>query len=95
LEKSITFNYGRAIIWQIKFTLNNVTNKKTMTQALQEIENLSELYGMEFERYVLKELIEQLDLKDSQKQVKDKNEHLKIQILNSELLRISSKPSFT
>ena len=55
---------------------------------------LSERFGADFDKYLLKELIEQIDLKDPNKGSKDKNEPVKSQLLVQELNRISSKPDF-
>lgn len=40
-EKTISFNHAQAIVWQIKFILNNITSKKTMTAATNELANVS------------------------------------------------------
>jgi hypothetical protein len=43
---------------------------------------------------LLKELMEQIELKDASKASKDKTESVKIQLLNQELTRASLKPEF-
>lgn len=55
---------------------------------------MSKSFGKEFDKYLLRELIEQIDLKDPVKAQKDKNEQFKIQLLNQELARCSQKPEF-
>lgn len=53
------------------------------------------MFGKDFDRYVLKELVEQVDLKDLIKSSsKDKNEQFKIEILKHELNRVASKQDF-
>jgi hypothetical protein len=42
----------------------------------------------------MRELIEQIDLRDPGKAQKDKNEQFKVQLLNQELARCSQKPEF-
>jgi hypothetical protein len=55
---------------------------------------LSEGYGKDFDKYLLKELMEQIDINDASKASKDKNESVKITLFNLELLRASNKPEF-
>jgi hypothetical protein len=50
--------------------------------ATSEFNSLSEQYGKEFRKYLLKELMEQIELKDPVKASKDKTESVKIQLLN-------------
>jgi hypothetical protein len=55
---------------------------------------LSGKFGKDFDRYLLRELIEQIDLKDPVKAQKDKNEPFKVQLLNNEFNRAVQKPEF-
>lgn len=55
---------------------------------------MSEGYGRDFDKYLIKELLDQIDLKDSCKASKDKSESVKITLLNQELNRASLKPEF-
>jgi hypothetical protein len=55
---------------------------------------LSEGYGRDFDKYLIKELLDQIDIKDSGKASKDKSESVKITLLNQELNRASLKPDF-
>ena len=107
---AIQFQQPSAIIWQIKFILSSVQSKKSVTTASQELANvskqkinlnylnlilqLSEGYGRDFDKYLIKELLDQIDLKDSSKASKDKSESVKITLLNQELNRASLKPEF-
>jgi len=50
---------------------------------------LSSKFGADFDKYLIKELIEQIDLKDPNKVSKDKNEAVKSQLLSQELSRCS------
>ena len=43
---------------------------------------MSEQFGRECDKYLIKELVDQIDLKDPQRPQKDKNEPFKVQILN-------------
>ena len=49
---------------------------------LNHIFQLSKEFGKDFDKYLLRELIEQIDLKDSVKAQKDKNEPFKSQLLS-------------
>lgn len=40
-ERTIHFSQAQAIIWQIKFILNQISSKKALTQASNEIESVS------------------------------------------------------
>ena len=42
---------------------------------------MSAKFGKDFDKYLLRELIEQIDLKDPVKAQKDKNEPLKVSLL--------------
>ena len=55
---------------------------------------MSEGYGRDFDKYLIKELLEQIDIKDSSKAAKDKAESVKITLLNQEINRASLKPEF-
>ena len=55
---------------------------------------LSEGFGKDFDKYLLKELMEQIDIHDANKAQKDKSESLKITLLNQEITRTSMKPEF-
>ena len=55
---------------------------------------LSLQFGKDFDKYLLRELIEQINLKDPVKAQKDKNEPFKVQLLNQELARCCQKPEF-
>jgi hypothetical protein len=55
---------------------------------------LSGKFGKDFDRYLLRELIDQIDLKDPVKAQKDKNEPLKVQLLNTEFIRAIQKSEF-
>jgi hypothetical protein len=91
-------------VWQIRFILNQVNSKKTLNQASNEIESVSSLlfhslqlafrFGKDFDRYLLREIIDQIDLKDPVKAQKDKNEPLKVTLLGQELARCSQKPDY-
>ena len=91
---AIQFNLPSAIIWQIKFILGGVTSKKSLATASTEFSALAEGFGKDFDKYLLKELIEQIDIKDASKAQKDKSDSVKIMLLNQELSRASQKPEF-
>ena len=55
---------------------------------------LSEKFGTDFDKYLIRELIEQIDLKDPNKVSRDKNEAVKSQLLAQELSRMCLKPDF-
>ena len=55
---------------------------------------MSGKFGKDFDRYLLRELIDQIDLKDPVKAQKDKNEPLKVQLLNTEFIRAIQKSEF-
>ena len=55
---------------------------------------MSEKFGTDFDKYLIRELVEQIDLKDPNKVSKDKNEAVKSQLLAQELSRMSLKPVF-
>jgi hypothetical protein len=55
---------------------------------------LSEKFGSDFDKYLIKELIEQIDLKDPNRAARDKNEGVKSQLLAQELSRMCMKPDF-
>lgn len=55
---------------------------------------LSEGFGKDFDKYLLKELTDQIEIKDASKASKDKTESVKITLLNTELTRASQKPEF-
>lgn len=50
---------------------------------------MSEGFGKDFDKYLLKELTEQIEIKDASKASKDKTESVKITLLNTELNRAS------
>jgi len=93
-EKTIAFSYTQAIVWQIKFIISGITSKKSNINAQNELGFLSEQFGREFDKYLLKELIEQIDLKDPNKASKDKTEAVKSALLSQEMTRASQKPEF-
>lgn len=72
------FSHSQAIVWEIKFVLNGITNKKSLNNASNELVFLAERFGSDFDRYLLKELIEQIDLRDAIKGQRDKGEPFKI-----------------
>jgi hypothetical protein len=45
-------------VWQIKFIINQINSKKALTQAANEIESLSGKFGKDFDKYLMRELIE-------------------------------------
>lgn len=55
---------------------------------------MSSKFGKDFDKYLLRELIEQVDLKDPVKAQKDKNEPFKVQLLTLEFNRCVLKPEF-
>lgn len=55
---------------------------------------MAEGFGKEFDKYLLKELMDQIDIKDASKASKDKLESIKITLLNQEITRASLKPEF-
>jgi len=55
---------------------------------------LSDKFGTDFDKYLIRELVEQIDLKDPNKVSKDKNEAVKSQLLAQELSRMCLKPDF-
>lgn len=55
---------------------------------------LSEKFGTDFDKYLIRELVDQIDLKDPNKVSKDKNEAVKSQLLAQELSRMCLKPVF-
>lgn len=57
-------------------------------------QQLSSKFGKDFDKYLLRELIEQIDLKDPVKAQKDKNEPFKVQLLTQEFNRCIQKPEF-
>ena len=61
---------------------------------LSILAQLSEGFGKDFDKYLLKELTDQIEIKDASKASKDKTESVKITLLNTELTRASQKPEF-
>lgn len=55
---AIQFQLPNAIIWQIKFILSSVSSKKSVTSASAEFGTLAESFGKDFDKYLLKELME-------------------------------------
>ena len=55
---------------------------------------MAEGFGKEFDKYLLKELMEQIEIKDASKASKDKSESIRITLLNQEISRASLKPEF-
>jgi hypothetical protein len=90
----IQFQLPNAIIWQIKFLLSSVSSKKSVSTVSSEFAALSESFGKDFDKYLLKELMDHIELRDGSKAGKDKTESIKIQLLNQELTRASLKPEF-
>ena len=43
IERTINFNQAQAIVWQIKFIVNQISSKKALTQAANEIEGVSNM----------------------------------------------------
>jgi hypothetical protein len=48
IERSIHFNQAQAIVWQIKFIINQINSKKALTQAANEIESVSKSNSWEW-----------------------------------------------
>ena len=74
--------------------LSSVSSKKSVSTVSSEFAALSESFGKDFDKYLLKELMDQIDLRDTSKAGKDKSESVKITLLNQELTRASLKPEF-
>ena len=55
-----------------------MSSKKSVTSASAEFSTLAESFGKDFDKYLLKELMEQIELKDASKASKDKTESVKI-----------------
>lgn len=105
---AIQFQLPNAIIWQIKFILSSITSKKSVSTASQEFSTVSVLFwltdfgmfqygdafGKDFDKYLIKELLDQIELKEGSKASKDKMESVKIMLLNQELTRASLRPEF-
>jgi len=49
---------------------------------------LAEQFGNDFDKYLIRELLEQIDLKDANKPSRDRTETFKVQFMNEELKRI-------
>lgn len=71
-----------------------MSSKKSLQSASAEFAQLSEGFGKEFDKYLLKELFESIDIKDASKGAKDKSESVKVTLLNQEITRASLKPEF-
>lgn len=55
---------------------------------------MADQFGSDFDKYLIRELLEQIDLKDANKPSRDRTETFKVQFLNEELKRISERPEF-
>lgn len=98
---AIQFKLPNAIIWQIKFLLAGVQSKKSAQIASSDFAALGEQFGKDFDKYLLKELIEMLDLKDNASSLagkaqgsKEKTDSGKIILLTTEMNRAAQKPEF-
>ena len=67
---------------------------KNLYNNFHLIVQLAEKFGTDFDKYLIRELVEQIDLKDPNKVSKDKNEAVKSQLLAYELSRMCLKPDF-
>lgn len=65
-----------------------------MPQATNDLQSLSEQFGQDFDKYLIRELLEQIDLKDANKPSRDRTEPVKCLLMNEELKRICEKPDF-
>jgi hypothetical protein len=52
---------------------------------------LAEQFGNDFDKYLIRELLEQIDLKDANKPSRDRTETFKVQFMNEELKRICAE----
>jgi hypothetical protein len=91
---STRFNQAQAIVWQINFIISNLSSKsdtvkKALSTATQELQQLSDKFGHDFDKYLLRELVEQIDLREPNKAGRDKTEQLKISLFVQELTRSS------
>ena len=75
------FSIPKAIIWQIQFIISGISSKKTIATATTELQQLSDKFGCDFDKYLLLELIDSIDLKDPNKPSKDKTEPVKCLLL--------------
>ena len=55
---------------------------------------MSEKFGSDFDKYLIKELIDQIDLKDPNRAARDKNEGIKSTLLSQVLSSMCRKPEF-
>ena len=55
---------------------------------------MAEKFGTDFDKYLIRELIESIDLRDPNKPSKDKTEPIKCALLMQELTRSSQEPEF-
>jgi len=55
------------MIWQIKFILSSISSKKSVATASAEFQSLSEQFGKGFDKYLLMELLDAIELKDPAK----------------------------
>jgi len=55
---------------------------------------LSDQYGAGFERYLISELLNQLDLKDASKGQREKNDQFRLQYVTQEVQKASKKPVY-
>ena len=55
---------------------------------------LAEGFGRDFDKYLLKELMDQIEIRDTSKAARERAESVKITLLNQELARASLKPEF-
>jgi len=74
-------------VWQIRFIISNIQAKKALSSATIELQQLSERFGHDFDKYLFRELVEQIDLKEPNKAGRDKAEQPKIQLFLQELSR--------
>lgn len=74
--------------------MSSISSKKSVTTASAEFSSLSDQFGKDFDKYLLIELFDQIELRDAAKASKDKSESVKITLLNQELTRASLKPEF-
>lgn len=65
-----------------------------MPQATTDLQQLSEQFGYDFDKYLIRELLDQIDLKDANKPSRDRTEPVKCSLMNEELKRISENPEF-
>ncbi|KAL6040721.1 CCR4-NOT core subunit cdc39, partial [Balamuthia mandrillaris] len=82
-------NFSFILGSQIRYLVNNLS-KKNYKSTVSELDHIITLYGHDAYLYLLRCLVEQIDVKD----YKIQKDHPKIQLLHQQTLELSKQPNF-